>query len=60
MIKEVLTVTMSLIKMKSKKADMPGWSYIVAMIIGLFVIAFIIWVAVKSGGKQVELLNFFR
>lgn len=60
MTKEVLTATMSLIKIKNKKADMPGWSYVVAIIIGLFVIAFIIWVAVKSGGKQVELLSFFK
>lgn len=49
---------MSLIK--SKKGDIPGWSYIVALIIGLLVIAFIVWLAVKSGSKQVDLLGQIR
>jgi len=47
------------IKMK-KKASIPGWIYIVGLIIGLFVIAFFIWVTVKSGGQQADWLGKIR
>ncbi len=45
---------------KDKRADLPGWSYVIALIIGLFVIAFLIWLAIKSTGKQVDILEFLR
>jgi len=32
--------------------EIPGWAYVIAMIIGLFLILFAIWVAAKSGQKQ--------
>jgi hypothetical protein len=38
---------------KNRKAmDIPGWAYVIALIIGLFVILFAIWIAAKSGSKQ--------
>lgn len=49
------------IKMKkNKKAQVPGWIYIIGLIIGLFVIAFFIWVTVKSGGAQSDWLGKIR
>jgi uncharacterized protein (DUF983 family) len=45
---------------KNKRAEVPGWAYIVALIIGLFVIAFFIWVAAKSGGQQISWLSKIR
>ena len=46
--------------LNQKKASLPGWAYIVALIIGLFVIAFLIWLAVKATGKQIEILDILR
>ncbi|MBD3304648.1 hypothetical protein GF343_05915 [Candidatus Woesearchaeota archaeon] len=34
--------------MLNKKAEMPGWAYVVALIIGLLVLILIIWIATKS------------
>jgi len=54
-------VIMYWIKMKkNKKAQVPGWIYIIGLIIGLFVIAFFIWVTVKSGGAQSDWLGKIR
>ena len=41
----------------NKKADMPGWSYVVGLIIGLFVIALIIFIATKSKDSILKLLG---
>jgi hypothetical protein len=43
--------------MKNKKADIPMWGYIVALTIGLFVIAFIIFVSLKSKGGILSMLG---
>ena len=52
---------MSLIKMKSKKAmDLPGWGYVIALIIGLFVIGLIVWVTIKSGGNMRNWLDVLK
>ena len=32
-----------------KAQELPGWAYIVGMILGLFAIILLIWIAVKSG-----------
>lgn len=34
--------------------ELPGWTYIVGLILGLFVLAFLIWLAVKSGKLSVQ------
>ena len=46
--------------MKNKKASMPGWVYVVGIIIGLFVLMLIIWVSVKSKGHTEGLLSAFK
>lgn len=41
---------------KNRKAmmeDIPGWIYVIALIIGLFVLLFAIWLAAKSSQRQV-------
>jgi hypothetical protein len=38
--------------LRSRKGDIPGWAYVIALIIGLFVLLFAIWIAAKSGQKQ--------
>jgi len=61
LVKAAQVVIMLLIKMKkNKKASVPGWIYLIGLIIGLFVIALFIWVTVKSGGAQSELLSGIR
>ena len=40
-----------------KKAELPGWSYVVALIIGFFLLLFIIWLATKSGYSIVDQLR---
>ncbi|HLF54887.1 MAG TPA: hypothetical protein VI612_04150 [Candidatus Nanoarchaeia archaeon] len=34
--------------------ELPGWTYIVGLILGLFVLGFLIWLAVKSGKLSVQ------
>jgi len=48
---------MTLIKKMNRKADLPGWSYIVALIISLFVIALVIYMSWKSKTTILELLR---
>ncbi len=40
-----------------KAQDLPGWGYVVALILGLFLILFLIWLAVKSGNASVDLFG---
>lgn len=40
--------------------ELPGWAYVVALIIGLFALIFIIWFAVKSGKFTVGQLGGLR
>lgn len=44
---------------KNRKAgiDVPGWAYLIALIIGLFVLLFAIWLAAKSGQTQISWLE---
>ncbi len=43
---------------KNRKAtEIPGWAYVIALIIGLFVLLFAIWIAAKAGQKQVGFLG---
>lgn len=37
--------------------DLPGWAYVVALILGLFAIIFLIWLSVKSGNASVDLFG---
>jgi len=46
--------------MMNKKASMPGWAYVVALIIGLFVIILIIWIAIKSGSTTKGYLDIVK
>ncbi len=39
-----------------KAQELPGWAYIVALILGLFALIFLIWLAVKSGRTGAEQL----
>lgn len=39
-----------------KGQELPGWAYIVGLIIGLFALIFIIWLSLKSGKTGAELL----
>ena len=43
-----------------KKAELPGWTYVVALIIGLVVILLGIWIFTKSGQGIVETLRGIR
>lgn len=36
--------------------EIPGWAYIVGLILALFALAFLLWLAVKSGRTTVEQL----
>lgn len=59
LVKELIAI-MCLIKMKNKKADIPIWGYIVGLIIGLFVLALIIVISIKSKGGMIGLLGQIR
>jgi len=41
----------------NKKGDIPGWAYIIALIIGLFILLLGLYVAWKSGQKQTGILE---
>jgi len=40
--------------------ELPGWAWIVALILGLFAVVFLIWLAVKSGNLSVEQMKPFK
>ncbi len=40
--------------------DLPGWAFIVALILGLFVLGIMIWLAVKGGRASVEGIGSLR
>ncbi len=40
-----------------KKADIPGWALIVALIVGILGLIFLIWLAVRSGRAGVDVLD---
>ena len=40
--------------------ELPGWAFVIALILGLFAIIFLIWLAVKSGRASVEQLRGLR
>lgn len=44
--------------LRSRKADV-GWFYTVVIIIGIFVLLLLIWLAAKSGWRIGELLEVF-
>ncbi|MBN1644478.1 hypothetical protein JW851_00360 [Candidatus Woesearchaeota archaeon] len=41
----------------NKNADVPGWAYVIALIIGFIVLLFVIWLSTKSGQGMVETLR---
>ena len=41
----------------SKKGEIPGWMFIVGLILGLFALIILIYIAVKSGKGTVEQLG---
>ena len=43
----------------SKKGDLPGWSFIVGLIIVLMAVILLIWLAVKSGRAGIEQIEGF-
>lgn len=38
------------------KGEIPGWAFVIGLILGLFALVFLIWLAVKSGKTSSELL----
>ncbi len=57
---EVKGVLLYLIKMNKKAFELPGWAYVVALIIGLFVILFAWWLFTKSGQGMVDILRSIK
>ncbi|MEM4246732.1 MAG: hypothetical protein QXR48_00455 [Candidatus Woesearchaeota archaeon] len=46
--------------LRNKKGDIPGWAYVIALIIGLFVLLFAIWLIAKAGQRQAAWLEWLR
>ena len=40
--------------------ELPGWAFIVALILGLFVLGILIWLAIKGGRASVEQIGGLR
>jgi len=40
--------------LKQKKGEIPGWAYIVGLIVGLIALIILIYIAAKSGRTTVE------
>ncbi|MEM3154643.1 MAG: hypothetical protein QW165_03715 [Candidatus Woesearchaeota archaeon] len=38
----------------SKKGDMPGWAQFLGLILAVILLAFLIWLSIKSGRTGVE------
>ncbi|VVB81064.1 Uncharacterised protein [uncultured archaeon] len=37
--------------------ELPGWVFVIGLILGLFALIFLIWLAVKSGKTSVQTLT---
>lgn len=40
--------------------ELPGWAFVLALIIGLFALGFLVWLAVKGGRASVEQIGGLR
>jgi len=56
-IKEERVALLCLIKMNKKAFELPGWAYVIGLIIALFVLLFVIWLSTKSGYSMVDNLR---
>jgi len=45
--------------MNKKAMEVPGWFYVVALVIGVFVLLFVLWLFTRSGRGIVETLRSF-
>jgi len=43
--------------MNKKAFELPGWAYVIGLIIALFVLLFVIWLSTKSGYSIVDTLR---
>lgn len=48
---------MCLTKMNKKGFELPGWAYVIGLVIALFVILFVLWLSTKSGYSMVDTLR---
>lgn len=48
-----------LIKM-NKNGELPGWAYVIGLVIALVVLLFVIWISVKSGSSITDSLRGLR
>jgi uncharacterized protein HemY len=46
--------------MDKRAMELPGWSFVVFLIIALFVLLFVIWLSTKSGHAMLDLLRGIR
>ncbi len=46
-----------LTKMNKKAFELPGWAYVIGLVIALFVILFVLWLSTKSGYSMVDTLR---
>ena len=40
--------------------ELPGWAYVIGLILGIFALLFLIWLAAKSGRASVDQLGGLR
>jgi hypothetical protein len=43
-----------------KKGDLPGWNVIIMLILGILGLGILIYIAVKTRGEAVGLIDFIR
>ena len=41
----------------TKKADMPGWAQLLALVLAILLLVFLIWLAIRSGKAGVEVIG---
>lgn len=46
-----------LTKMNKNAFELPGWAYVIGLVIALFVLLFVIWISTKSGYGIVDTLR---
>lgn len=56
-IKEGRDALLCLTKMNKKGFELPGWAYVIGLVIALFVLLFVIWLSTKSGYGIVDTLR---